>query len=112
PGRARPRPGLPQLFGPARARLVGGADLVGKQADVERAGRLVLFHVLAVGLVALDEVALRPPEAPVALEPDQHGLGDNFAPELARTTSTHTDLPQRRGNDDFTNHTPGGDGAQ
>src|SRR5204862_3211231 len=51
------------FFAAAGARLVGGADLVGEESDVQGARRLVLLDVLAFGLVALHEVALRATEA-------------------------------------------------
>src|SRR5262249_60742219 len=66
-----------------------GLDLVREHRRGERAGGLVLVDVLAVCLVALHEVALRPPEPAGAPEPDLDGLGHDATPEFARSASAH-----------------------
>src|SRR5262249_44314721 len=80
-----------------------GLDLVGEQACVQWTGRLVLLHILTLGLIALHEVALHAPESSGSLEPNHHRLGHHGAPELSGTASTHASrlLPR---ND--SHHTP------
>ena len=70
-------------------RFFGGANVFGEHADMERARRLVLVDVLAVGLIALHEVALDAAEAAGSFQPDQYRLGDHFAEILSCATSTH-----------------------
>src|SRR5262249_26171973 len=64
-------------------------DLVGEHPDVERAGRLVLVHVLAVGLIALYEIPGRAPKTAPPLQADLHGFRDDVTRELAALSPTH-----------------------
>src|SRR5262249_684227 len=57
--------------------------------DVERAGRLVLLDVLAVILVALDEIPLAPAEPSRPTKTDLHLFRDHLTPEFPRSASAH-----------------------
>ena len=63
----------------------GGPDLLGEHAHVEWTWRRVRLDVLAVRLVALDEVASRPHQAVQPRQPDEHVLGHDGTPEFAGT---------------------------
>jgi hypothetical protein len=88
-GARAPAPSRFAFFAARAARFLCGFDLVGEQARVQRTGRLVFFHVLALGLVALYEVALHPAESAGSLEPNHDRLRHHGAPEFARTASAH-----------------------
>ena len=77
------------LLVPAAPRFFRGLDLLGEHADVQRAGWLVLVHVLTVGLVTLNEISSEPSEAVRSTETDQHRFGYHLAPKLPRVTSAH-----------------------
>ena len=62
----------------------------------QRARRLVLVAVLAVPLIAVDEVFFRVREADPFSEPHEHGLSDDIAPETQTRRSHETLLHSRR----------------
>jgi hypothetical protein len=70
-------------------RLFERPDLVGKHANVERARRLVLVHVLALGLVALHEIPLRLTETARAPQANLHDLGYDVTRKFTPTTTPH-----------------------
>src|SRR5439155_9012697 len=72
------------------ARFLERADLFAEHPDVERAGGLVLFDVLAFGLVALDEIALAATESSRPTKTDLDPFRDHLAPELSRSASAHS----------------------
>src|SRR3989442_1220511 len=68
--------------------------LVGRRPGAERwaarrAGRLVLVHVLTVGLIALHEMAWGPSEAAPPAQADLNRLRDHVTQELATLSPTH-----------------------
>jgi len=77
------------LLVPAPSRFLRDPDLLREHVDVQRAGWLVLVNVLTVGLVALNEISLRPSEAVRSTETDQDPFGYHLAPELPPATSAH-----------------------
>src|SRR5262249_55230428 len=81
--RARP------LLGSLRARFLGGLDLVSEHRGGQRAGRLVFVDVLAIGLIALHEVALRSSESARPTQSDLNALGHDTAEILACSASAH-----------------------
>jgi hypothetical protein len=63
----------------------GGLDLLGEHAHVERTRWRIRLDVLAVRLVALDEVVPRLHQTVLSCEPDEHGLRHDGTPEVAGT---------------------------
>src|SRR5262245_36445535 len=73
---------LGALFLLSLAPAIDLADLLGEHAEVQRAGRLVLFHILTLGLNERNEVGRAPFEPVVAPEPDHDRFVDDRALEL------------------------------
>src|SRR5262249_48946448 len=76
-----------------RPERLGRLDLLGEHPHVERTGRLVRLDVLALRLVALDEVAGRAQEVGRPGQANADGLGHHGAPELAGTGRPHPSSP-------------------
>src|SRR5262249_30024827 len=68
---------------------LGRPDLLGEHPHVERTRGRVRIDVLALRLVALDEVSGRARQVLRARQPDHHGLGHDGTPELTRTGRAH-----------------------